>query len=149
MHSYQTALAMKRDDTSSEEYFIERRSRAHTTEMHKNSEESVASQGNERRTTLPNKQSNKKPVGQRNTVRAAYDSISKQRMDFLNTQKVDRNRVKMERFEKALESQFEKQNKSLERGMRSHVQGSFNKHIAGMRNGASNFVRGSGDIKFD
>ena len=42
-------------------------------------------------------------------------------MDFLNTQKVDRNRVKMERFEKALESQFEKQNKSLERGMRSHV----------------------------
>ena len=46
---------MKRDDTSSEEYFVEKRSRAHTTEMHKNSEESVASQGNERRATLPNK----------------------------------------------------------------------------------------------
>ena len=55
MHSYQSALGMKRDSASSEGLIVDGRSRTNTTIRQNNSEESVASQGNDHRINLDNK----------------------------------------------------------------------------------------------
>ena len=42
---------------------------------------------------------------------------------------MDNKRVKMERFNNVLEKQFQKQNSSLERSLRNHVNEGYQKHL--------------------
>ena len=43
----------------------------------------------------------------------------KKQSDFLDTEKVDKNRERIERIKNVLETQYEKQNTSLERSLRN------------------------------
>ena len=87
----------------------------------------------------------------RNFNRTAIDSQSmspsKQRgnMDYLDKQKVDVNRVRIERIKNVLETQYEKQNTSLERNLRNQVQNSvvhMHSQMRGLRNNSG--VGGAG-----
>ena len=60
-------------------------------------------------------------------------------MDYLDKQKVDVNRVRIERIKNVLETQYEKQNSSLERNLRNQVQNSvvhMHSQMRGLRNNA-------------
>ena len=55
------------------------------------------------------------------TVKQSASPIGKKQMEFLDVQKVDENRLRIERIKNVLESQYDKQNSSLERNLRNQV----------------------------
>ena len=52
----------------------------------------------------------------------------------------------MERMNNVLEKQFQKQNSSLERNLKTHVNEGYQKHLGSLRNAQGSFAKASGGV---